>query len=517
MPVAALIAHAGVASTATAPESFVDIAWTTDPLNNTPAWEDLTADVRAASSSRGRSYEYDRVEAGTFNLTVSNRDSNYNPDNVSGDHYPNVKPTRRARWRATWAGITYPIVQAFTEGFPNAYPGGTDSLVAVKATDWFYPLNILKFTGASTTLSVAVTTTPAAGTSETITPVLVALPMPQAFPFTIQVGAAPDIERMEVTGAPSSSTWTVTRGADDTLPRTHPAATTILSTAIRFGQELSGTRINNCLDLLGIAAPDRAIDAGNAMIAASDNLAGTSILEHLLLIAECETGRLFAARDGTITFKERHNQFLAELTARATFGGPVGAGTPYGSGPYGSGPYGSDGLGDGEIPYLAATGNIVDQPDSKVFNRVRITIADGTIVEAVDQASIDAHFERTFEKTWPLASAIEAQDAADYLLSRLSVAQMRLPAITVTPAANPSIMWPVMLDAELGQRYRFKLTPPGGGTPTDTDVLIERVAHNATPGRWDVHLEMSEADTQTYWILEAAGHSELQETTRAAY
>lgn len=467
------------------------IAWSTDPLE-TPSYTDVSGYARQINVTRGRSYEYDRPETGVASYTLDNRDSRFDPDNASGPYYPNVKPTRRVRVNAEHDGVVYPVMEAFSEGYPNAFPGaGFDAVVHQSASDWFYPLNTIKFAPGTTTLAQSILTTPAAGTQETVFVTSTALPLPQAFPFLIQIGRGAEFEQMEVTASAAPGEWTVTRGEGGTVVA-HLAGDEVRSEVVRFGEELSGARINNCLDMLGVVSVDRDIDGGNSTIAASGDLVGTSILEHLLLVAEAENGRLFASREGKITFRERHWQFTDELDSRATFG-----------------------AGAGEVPYLAQGENVLAHEDAKLYNRVRITLTSGEIVEASDQDSIDAHFERVLEKQWPLASAIEAQDAADYMLARLKEARLRVPSIRLRPRADTHIA--TVLETELAQRYRLKMDPPVGSTVLDREVILERVAHSFTPGDWVAAFEFSEADVTTYWRVEETGYSELDSTTRLAY
>ena len=469
------------------PRPLIAFSWTTDPLNSAPVWVDAESYLRTYSTNRGRSYEYDRMEAGRTSYTLDNRDRRFDPTNASSPYYPDVQPTRRVKLEATASGTVYPVIQAFTEGFPQQYPGeGMDAIVQQSASDWFYPLNVQKFAGGTTTLAAQVSSE----TETTLSLTSTALPLPQAYPFVIQVGTSPDVERMNVTGSPGAGQWTVERGYGDTVTRIFAAGATVRSEAVRFGQEPSGTRINNCLDFLGVETTDRDIDAGNSTIAESEDLVGTRILEHLLLIAECENGRFFIARDGTVTFRERHWQFLQELTARATFG-------------------------DGEdIPYLAE-GVVLAHDDAKLYNRIRITITDGTVIEVYDQASIDDHLERTLEKQWPLASALEAYDAAAWMLTRLKRAQLRLPALTTVLRDTFS---PYVLQAEIAQRYHAVIDPPiAGGDVIDSDVIIEGISHSVRPGRWAVTFELSQPDPVNYWRVGVVGASEIGETTIPAY
>lgn len=485
-----------VVAETTIPTPEMSVAWASDPLDP-PVYSDVSAYLRSVSTSRGRSYEYDRSETGVASYTLSNRDSRFDPDNAAGPYFPNVKPTRRTQINAVFDTVSYPVIQAFSEGYPNEFPGdGYDAVVQQNASDWFYPLNAFRFPTPITSLAIAIETIPDAGTEEVIAVDSVLLPMPQAYPFIIQIGTGNDLERMEVIGTPpgllGTRRYTVRRGYQDSTITTHPAGVEIKAEEFKFAQEQSGVRINHCLDLMGIATADRDIDAGNTLIAASDNLIGVSLLEHLLLVAECENGRLFASRSGKITFRERHWQYVTETSARETFG-----------------------PGAGEIPYLSGTGNVLAHEDAKLFNRVRITLPTGKIVEASDQASIDAHFERVLDKQWPLADANEAQDAADYMLSRLKQAQLRLPKIRLRPRGTSQ--WTKVLPIELAQRHRLKLDPPVGSTVIDTEVIVERIAHQTIPGDWTVAFEFSEADTTLYWRVEMVGQSELDSTTLLAY
>lgn len=474
------------------PTAQLSISWTTNPAD-TQNPSDVSTYLRAIQTRRGRSYEYDRIETGVASYLLDNRDSRFDPANTLSPYYPNVKPTRRTQASAVWQSTVYPIFHGFTEGFPNAFPGdGYDATVGQQASDWFYPLNMLKFAPASTELVLAVETVPAAGTQERLRLVSTDLPLPQALPFVIQVGTGDDMERMQVVAAPFPRLWDVLRGHENSQVVTHPAGSPVRAEVFRFAEEQSGTRINNCLDLLGVSSVDRDIDPGNSLIAASDDLSGASLLEHMLLVAQAENGRLFASPSGLIRFRERHWQFTPDaITQRTTFGPGVG-----------------------EIPFLSGPTLTLAYEDAKLYNRVRIVLPDGRVAEALDQDSIDQHFERVLELQWPLASVVEAQDAADYMLDRLTATSLRVPAIKVRPSGDD---WHTVLGLELADRVGLKADPPVGVTALNEVVVIERIGHDVRPGDWTVTLEFSEADTTVYWQLGVGGFGELGSTTRLAY
>jgi len=260
---------------------------------------------------------------------------------------------------------------------------------------------------------------------------------------------------------------------------------------VSFAQALSGTRITQALQYVGVPAAQMDIGTGVSEMAGTDDLAGSNVLAHIQLIAEAENGRLFVSKDGKITFRDRHWELQNEQSDRATFS-DQGTGIPYVL----SGP--------------------VTHDESKIANVVRITPSSGNTQTARDQASIDDHFERVLEKSWPLAFDNDAQSAAEWLLFRLKDVQLRIPTITLGGMSKPSI-WPTLLNMEIGQRYAFTYTPKGGGTPITRSVIIEGIEHSMSPNEHQVKVQLSPANTTKYWRLGVAGYSELDTTTRLAY
>lgn len=387
-------------------DSICEIAFSTQPLD-TPVYEDVSGYLHRFSITRGRSYEYDRNEAGTGTVELSNLDARFNPENTAGPYYP-IKPTRRLRIRGMWDSVRTLFV-GFTDGYPQQYRhGGFEARVTSNAIDWFLALRQFKF------------------------------PTPTTFP-----------------------------------------------------EQLSGARINACLDMIGVASADRFVENGNSLIAASEDLGGQSILEHILLIADTENGRFYAAKDGKLTFKQRHS-LLNVLDVVATFGDQPP-----------------------ELPYLNEV--TVSHDDSKLANVIQFTLPDETVVEARDQDSIDEHFERTLQKPLPFATVNEAQDAADYLLSRLKEPTVRVGDVHVNPAVSPDALWPVVLDAEIGQRVTFRMRPKGGGDMIEQDSIVDGLVHSSQPSQWVTTFRLTPADTKIYWQLGLAGRSELEETTNLAY
>src|SRR5215813_4285317 len=81
-----------------------DLTWTTIP----------DASIRLAGSGqpngapimirRGRQSEFASVEAGTMTLRLDNRNRDFDSEYTSSPYYPNVKPRKRLRLRASTDG-----------------------------------------------------------------------------------------------------------------------------------------------------------------------------------------------------------------------------------------------------------------------------------------------------------------------------------------------------------------------------------------------------------------------------
>src|SRR3990167_176505 len=116
------------------------------PTDDTLVWEDVTGDLRAndpMSTQRGRNFELDRVEAGRFDFTLSNRERQYDDTYASSPYYPNVKPTRAVRLRAQADvdGAVHGLFFGYTEGHPLLRPNyGRDAKAHFTAVDPFKAL-----------------------------------------------------------------------------------------------------------------------------------------------------------------------------------------------------------------------------------------------------------------------------------------------------------------------------------------------------------------------------------------
>ncbi len=131
------------------PEVSVDFS--AAPLAVPSTWTDLSTRCRRLTIRRGRSHELNRTGAGVLEALLDNRDRELDPDNTLGTYYPNVKPMKHVRARATLSGTVYPLFSGYVEDWGQDWPGPSgstaDAVVPLRATDAFKVLNLSRVAG----------------------------------------------------------------------------------------------------------------------------------------------------------------------------------------------------------------------------------------------------------------------------------------------------------------------------------------------------------------------------------
>jgi hypothetical protein len=126
----------------------VEIGFSDYPLVASPAWTDISGDVRSFTISRGRGSELDEYRAGLLTVILDNNLGRYDPTSVSALYYPNLLPMRQVRVRASYNFQTYTIFRGFVEAWPMQVRGFTDETVTIKAVDGIKILNMQKDSSA---------------------------------------------------------------------------------------------------------------------------------------------------------------------------------------------------------------------------------------------------------------------------------------------------------------------------------------------------------------------------------
>lgn len=117
------------------PQIEVEWAPTTAP-RDAPVWTSLAGRVEGFSTRRGRNTELEQYRAGKVTVLADSIDRLLDPSYASGPWAGMVVPNRQIRLQARWAGVTYDVITAFIDGYPQEYELNTTK-VAIEATDGF--------------------------------------------------------------------------------------------------------------------------------------------------------------------------------------------------------------------------------------------------------------------------------------------------------------------------------------------------------------------------------------------
>jgi hypothetical protein len=476
------------------PEYAVEIAFASLPTDATQVWTDVSRFVRALSIRRGRQDELARVEAGTLDLLLDNRDARFNPENTSSPYYGNLVPKRQVRVLARSGATTATLFTGFVGGFSQEWPdAGTDAVVRLGAVDLMGllaraklsapPYRILSGLGIpdETTTSVAVNA--------------ITLDWPRSFPYTITVGAEVGRrEDMTVTDEPGfAGTLTVTRGANGTAATSHiiqPSDPTakVTTQQLEIGSGLSGGWIGEVIQNSLWAGTKPANFYDNVMTGLSTVLStgpisvDTSPRELIQAAVDSENGLFYAGVDGRPVFHDRHYRILTTAIT-ATFGEIPP-----------------------EIPYIDVE---VSHDEGQLYNTVVITASGGQQLTATDATSAATYWPQTLART-TIGLPGQAQDLADYLLGRFKDPQLRAPDLVLDGHNVPGA---TLIGLDLDQRYTVKRRP-AAGTAINKEVFVEGVTHTLAPAQWVTSLNLSNADIEEYWILDS---SRLDVDTRLAF
>lgn len=258
--------------------------------------------------------------------------------------------------------------------------------------------------------------------------------------------------------------------------------------AAGYAQQRSDVRYGAVLDSIGWPAADRDLNVGQSTMIATGALANVKAQAHMETVQESELGIGFVAGDGDVQFHDRHARLKSPyLASSATFGA-----------------FGTMFFADVELT----------DDDQYIRNDIRITRDGGTEQIATDATSITDYGQRTLSRQSLLMTTDgEALDQADFLLSRYKDSRLRAKSMTILPGRAESDLYPKVLSYDLSRRITLTIDQ---ADIIDREYHIEGVSHqaDAVQRRWVTRWQLSDADSQDYWVL---GTSTLGETTRLAY
>jgi len=230
--------------------------------------------------------------------------------------------------------------------------------------------------------------------------------------------------------------------------------------------QLSGARIDAILDRpeIDFPAAERNIATGLETMQADTIAAGTNTLDYLKLVTETESGRLFAARDGVLTFQQRSTPISStDLLVFADDGSGI------------------------------AYDDIEVQVGSELlFNRATVTRLGGTAQTEDNTASQELYGIRTLERDGLLFNSDAAADSlAEFLVNKYGDATPRFATLQVNLARLTVAECIDVVALELGEAVHVKFTPPGGGAQVDQYGIVEGIRHDVSVDRHRVTFSLS--------------------------
>lgn len=216
--------------------------------------------------------------------------------------------------------------------------------------------------------------------------------------------------------------------------------------------QTTGERIAALLDLAGWPAGLRDIATGVVPLEPYEQDAA-NLLRVVIDSSDAEDGFLYVAPDGKITFRDRHHTFDASPTLA----------------------FGPSGLRVAAVsPRFGASG---------IVNTGRTELADGTVYEVIDDASVDAYGTQPWTARDLSLRAAEAEALPQWAVVRWSEPLLRLDGLETNGHDNNGAPLPSLLNARIGDVATFQHTPPGGGTVDMTGVVTE-FEHTIGKGEW---------------------------------
>jgi hypothetical protein len=222
--------------------------------------------------------------------------------------------------------------------------------------------------------------------------------------------------------------------------------------------DLSGTRINQILDMIAWPASMRDVDAGLTTMQADPGTARTS-LAALQTVTNSEYGAFYVDATGSFVFQDR------TVTVASIGGTPT--------------VFNDNGT---DIGYANALWRL---DDTLVFNQANVSRAGGSVQNATNAASVEKYFAHTYniQNLLMQTDAVALDYARAYVASRAETS-VRCDAIELdlyTDNYANGIL--AALDLDFFDPVTITTNQPGSSTLTKT-LQVFGVAHSVTPNKW---------------------------------
>lgn len=237
--------------------------------------------------------------------------------------------------------------------------------------------------------------------------------------------------------------------------------------------DLSGTRVNDLLDLTDWPSGLRDINAGNSTL--QDDPGGSrTLLEAIQTVEQSEFGAFFMDAEGRATFYDRDT---VSKYADAV---------PY--------QFSDDGT---ELPYAAID---LAFDDALVVNDVTVQRLNGTAQNVFDQDSIDKYYIHAGSRTGILVQTdAEALEQANMILDARKETQVRVDSMTLNLMEDNSQLVIAGLNMELFNLVNVSKIMPGN-TSITREVFVQGLNHDITRTTFTTQVLTAEPIIQAFII-----------------
>jgi hypothetical protein len=263
------------------------------------------------------------------------------------------------------------------------------------------------------------------------------------------------VDALGTLGASAMTTWTATAG------------------------QTAGPRISAVLDRGEVNYPiTRSIGTGVSTLQADVIADGDNVLQYLQLVARTDLGRLYAARDGTLVFRDRYS------TVTVT-GGPASVA------------FGDSG---GAIPCTAMA---IDMGAEYLYTRTIVSRVGGATQQFTDTGSSALYGVRTLSLTDLLQdSDSQTYDMGLFLLGIYGTPTQRVSSLTVNLARLTAEQQAQVLSLDLGDVATVSFVPNGVGPAIALPCAVEGIDLDAAPNGATVTLHLGDTVDRQVFILD---------------
>jgi hypothetical protein len=235
-----------------------------------------------------------------------------------------------------------------------------------------------------------------------------------------------------------------------------------------------GARIATVLNRTEVQWPGaRSLDTGVSVLKGDSITFGTNVLQYLNQVVKSDVGLLFVAKDGVLTFKDRHASLNA--TSPTAFGGVSG------------------------IPY---SGLDVIYGSELLFNRIAVNsdgFATNTTLELTSQLIYGVSSYST--PTLLLSSSTQMTDVGAWLASTYSNPEFRIAQLRIDVHSLTASQQDAVLALDIASLCTVSFTPNSTGSPFVRTCLVLAVRDEMLAGSHIRTLSFTDVDGRAFFQL----------------